>query len=484
MPPWSHHVDPLPRCTIRKTRLRYAQAGERGGWWVCFILGLGVAMPASSTFVSVNTPIGVAVDAERLLYTQYTVTSPGDPTIFSVSDTGVVSIFAPSFPSASGNIEKYIDISPGLGAWASKAHYVYVTHGSEIYEITPDGTQVSLFATLPSGTATHSGITFDGEGTFNNDMIVTDPSGNVFRADSVGSVTLVATIGEPPIEGPSVVPAGFGPHGGEVWVAAETAGAVFAVRNDGTVSVITREIPGAENVRVVPGDLSEFGASGGAYFAADYPARLIKYPAADFVNLAGNVLVGQEVSGGGIMMISESSGTYNVSPFDPSAFQGSAEGAAFVGPGRTLLVYAAKFLCGRLGPLDPKVETPVGPGSYTTAINVHNPSHRPVVMTKKAILLFAGASREKPETPRPPSRPHRLELGPDWGVEIDCQDIREVLLRSEQGVIVPAPTFIKGWVVLESTSPLDVEVVYTAQGLQRGLSLATERVHPTEVGPS
>jgi hypothetical protein len=295
-------------------------------------------------------------------------------------------------------------------------------------------------------------------------------------------VTPAATVDESPIEGPSVVPAGFGPHGGEVWVAAEAAGAVLAVRNDGTVSVITREIPGAENVRVVPAELFEFGSSGGAYFAADYPARILKYPAADFANLAGNVLVGQEVTGGGIMMISETGGTYNVSPFDPSAFQGSAEGAAFVGPGRTLLVYAAKFLCGRLGELDPKVETPVGPGSYTTAINVHNPNHRPVVITKKAILLFAGASRE-PEIPRPPSRRHRLELGPDWGVEIDCQDIREILLRSDQGVIVPAPIFIKGWVVLESTSPLDVEVVYTAQGLQGGLSLATERVHPTKVGP-
>ena len=436
-------------------------------------------MPASSTFVSVNTPIGVAVDTQRLLYTQYTVTNPGDPAIFSVSDTGTVSTFAPSFPSTSGSVEKYIDINPGLGAWASKAHFIYVTQGREIYEITPDGTQVSLFAALPSGAATHAGITFDGEGTFNNDMIVTDPGGSVFRVDSTGSsVTLVATVDESPIEGPAVVPVGFGPHGGEVWVAAEGAGAVLAVRNDGTVSVITREIPGAENVRVVPAEPSEFGASGGAYFAADYPARIIKYPAADLASLAGNVLVGQEVAGGGITMISESGGTYNVSPFDPSAFQGSAEGAAFVGPGRALLVYAAKFLCGRLGELDPKVEPPVGPGSYTTAINIHNPNHRPVVLTKKAILLFPSVSRE-PETPHGPSRLYRLELNPDWGVEIDCQDIREVLLKGEH---LPS-TFIKGWVVIESTSPLDVEVVYTAQGPKGGLSLATERVHPTKVGP-
>ena len=76
------------------------------------------------------------------------------------------------------------------------------------------------------------------------------------------------------------------------------------------------------------------------------------------------------------------------------------------------------------------------------------------------------------------------ELGPDWGLEIDCRDIRELLLEVVPGQPGPkAPTFIKGWVVIESTSPLDVEVVYTAQGLKGGLSLATERVHPTKVGP-
>lgn len=145
-----------------------------------------------------------------------------------------------------------------------------------------------------------------------------------------------------------------------------------------------------------------------------------------------------------------------------------------------MLVYAAKFLCGRLES-DPKLEPPVGPGSYTTAINVHNPNRRPVVIIKKAVLLFfVGDSREELEIPRPPGRRYLLELGPDWGVEIDCRDIREHLLRGEQGATA---TFIKGWVVLESNRPLDVEVVYTAQGLQGGgIALTTERVHPAKAG--
>jgi hypothetical protein len=287
-----------------------------------------------------------------------------------------------------------------------------------------------------------------------------------------------------------VVPVGFGPNGGEVWVAAEDRGVVFAVRNDGTVSVITREIPGAEYVRVIPTALAELEASGGAYFTADYPQRIVKYPASDFAGLGGNVLVGQEVSGGAIMMISESGGAYSVSPFDPHAYTGSAEGAAFAEPGRALLVYAAKFLCGRFEGESEQLEGPVKPGNYRTAINIHNPNRHSVAFVKKAVLLFAGstllAAREL-EVPRPPGKRYRLELRPDWGVEIDCRDIREVLLRDavDAEPTVRSPVFIKGWVVVESASALDVEVVYTAHGLREGrpegFAMTTERVLPTNI---
>jgi hypothetical protein len=460
-------------------------------------------MPASSTFVSVNGPVGMAVDTDRLLYTQLSVANSGDPAIFSVSDTGVQTVFAPTFPSAEGDVEKYIAINPGLGPWANKAHYVYVAQGNEIYEIGPDGTNVSLFASIvqaverePGGNVTLpgslTGITFDSVGTFNHDMIVTFCArstdldlGGVLRVDSIGAVTSVTDIPEVPIHGPAVAPAGFGPHGGEIWVAAEGSGMVYAVRSDSTIMSVTNmnEIPGAENVRVIPGKLTELGASGGVYFAADYPGRITMYAASDFAHLAGNVLVGQKVSGGGIMMISESGGTYNVSQFDPSAFQGQAQDAAFVGAGRARLVYAAKFLCGHLGPSDsgPMADAPIRPGGYATTISIHNPNSYPVAITKKAVLLADDPSQE-PEAPQPPTPPHNLVLGPDWGVEIDCRDIREVLLSNE-GLTVAAPTFIKGWVVLEATSPLDVVVVHTAEGHQGGFALATERVHFTEVDP-
>ena len=442
-------------------------------------------MATPSTFVNVNQPIGIAATQDGLLYTQYCVANAGEPTIFKVTDTGTPSVFAPAFPSQAGCVEKYLDVNPGLGPWASKVRYVYVTQGSDVFEITPDGSAVTLFATIPSGVSTHSGITFNRVGTFANDMILTDITGNVFRVSSAGAVTQVTSVNAV-IEGPAVVPAALGPHGSEVWVAAEAAGTVYSVSASGTVSVIATGIPGAENVRVIPAEPAQLGSSGGAYFAADFPVRIIKFPASDFTGLGGNVLVGQEAPGGGIQMISFTGGAYTVSTFQGGAFQGDAEGAAFVETIGGPFVYAAKFVCGRfLGERQPAEEGPVEPGSYATAINIHNPHARTVTFVKKAVLLFVGTEEEKGfEIPRPPHRARTAELGPDWGMEIDCRDVRDVLLSDQPGVPGPqAPVFIKGWVVIESPEPLDVVAVYTVRALAEpgGVSIATDRVTATRL---
>src|SRR6478736_3327651 len=147
-------------------------------------------------------------------------------------------------------------------------------------------------------------------------------------------------------------------------------------------------------------------------------------------------------------------------------------------------VYSAKFLCGELKPSEGKVEQPVEGGRYATAINVHNPSPRPVLFRKKAVLLFDGSHpAEAVERPIPPGRPITRELGPDFGLEIDCRDIREVLLRGVGGPQgPPAPTFIKGWVVIETMtdSPLDIVAVYTVESLAtpaaQAPSIAVDRV--------
>jgi hypothetical protein len=154
-----------------------------------------------------------------------------------------------------------------------------------------------------------------------------------------------------------------------------------------------------------------------------------------------------------------------------------------------MTVYAAKFLCGEFGrePSESNVEGPVKPGNYATAINIHNPHpSQPVFFRKKGVLLFAGSKadpRQELERPRPPGHSIPVELGPDWGMEIDCFDIRKRLIPEAPD----APVFIKGWVVLESFAPwpLDVEAVHTGhtflEGKPEGFSMTTERITGTSI---
>jgi hypothetical protein len=152
-----------------------------------------------------------------------------------------------------------------------------------------------------------------------------------------------------------------------------------------------------------------------------------------------------------------------------------------------LTVYAAKFLCGEFArdkaSQKGNVEGPVRPGHYATAINIHNPhpSER-LSFRKKAVLLFAGSKPEPTPTPEEPKKPGRLiqaeDLPPDGGMEIDCFDIRKVLLPDAPA----APTFIKGWVIIETYAhwPLDVEAVYTAHTFRddqpEGFAMTMERI--------
>jgi hypothetical protein len=148
-----------------------------------------------------------------------------------------------------------------------------------------------------------------------------------------------------------------------------------------------------------------------------------------------------------------------------------------------MLVYAAKFILGSMSaPSQPTEEGPVEPGSYATAINVHNPSPREAVtFVKKAILLFSETEVMKEgvyEVPKPPSERIEAQLGPDYGMEIDGRDIRQKLLK---GQAPAAPQFIKGWVVIESPLPLDVVAVYTVRAPNGGVSIAIDRVIPTQL---
>jgi len=154
-----------------------------------------------------------------------------------------------------------------------------------------------------------------------------------------------------------------------------------------------------------------------------------------------------------------------------------------------LIVYSAKFLCGpALG------KEGVQRGSYSTAINIHNPNNGTVYLYKKAVI----AKRE--DEPRGKiSDFHRVILQADEAIEVDCIDIIS-LFGAEQEVELTAPSqqtqtilqttavspvsplirFIKGFVVIYSTAPLDVAAVYTASTAV-GFGFDVEYISPSRV---
>lgn len=115
--------------------------------------------------------------------------------------------------------------------------------------------------------------------------------------------------------------------------------------------------------------------------------------------------------------------------------------------------YAAKIVCGvQKDPDDLRLAR----GVYATTVNVHNPDAAPVAITKKLALSY----------PPPEQRPGEVKkigsdlLGPDQALKTDCMDLRKRLFPGG----FPSP-YIEGFVVLQSSDPLDVTAVYTTATL-------------------
>ncbi|MBM3155023.1 MAG: hypothetical protein FJ008_06765 [Chloroflexi bacterium] len=161
-------------------------------------------------------------------------------------------------------------------------------------------------------------------------------------------------------------------------------------------------------------------------------------------------------------------------------------------------VYSVKFLC---GPSFGKEG--VQPGSYSTAINVHNPHNQTVYLYKKAVI----AKREDEPRGRI-SGFRRVVLAPDEAIEIDCIDIVSLFRGLQRATVAPPPqqvttaaqlqisvvpaeeqptpqnqptVFAKGFVVIYASAPLDVVAVYTAS-TAGGFSLDVEYVGATGRG--
>lgn len=149
----------------------------------------------------------------------------------------------------------------------------------------------------------------------------------------------------------------------------------------------------------------------------------------------------------------------------------------------TLAVFSAKFLCGTIPPAAGDPQFPSGsdllvPGTYLTAVNLHNPNARAVQFRKKAVVTLPERNKDR----GPVSRAVVEVLGSDQGLEVDCQDVVG-LLFPPTGPAAPnlRTAFLKGFVVIEQEIrtfregneapapfdvPMDVVAVYTLKNVE------------------
>ena len=285
---------------------------------------------------------GLAATQNNLLFTtQY------QPNLYQIDASGTsCTLFAVLPPPSSvpiGVYEEYIAISPGVGGF--QAGYIFVNQFEKIFKISPDGTTVTLFATIPTWTnhvAFHGGLTFDTSGNYGLKLIATgqnaaDGHGEVYTIDSAGTATKLANLSgnfsTGITEGPQITLPSFTPAPSKLILTQEDANLVLIVNPDGSVNTLNTlsDIAGAN---VIPANVCSLVGPNAAFFTTDWAhGRVLKYAAGDVPPAGGVLLPVENTTPAASVFLQNNSGVISV--FDNDPFVGAAspivhEGSTFV----------------------------------------------------------------------------------------------------------------------------------------------------------
>ena len=162
-----------------------------------------------------------------------------------------------------------------------------------IVRISPDGSTIkNPWVTLPGESGLLRGSLFqDRYCSFNGDLIVVTTAGNVWRVNSAGTPTLLASIGTH-LEGVTTVPndpAKYGPWAGKILAGAEQQSRIYAIDSSGNVEFYELGI-NPEDIDIIPDNENFFGVDfGGATLWGASPS--------EFDGMEGDVLIAQEFPG-------------------------------------------------------------------------------------------------------------------------------------------------------------------------------------------
>jgi hypothetical protein len=273
---------------------------------VVLVVGCLTVMPGQASAVTLNVftdphvaatsaafggagTIGFAYAGDKFVGS---VQKDGTNVLYSTNLTGGnVQLFAPTVNLiGSPSSEHFVTSSLGLGGFPSRD--IYVAAGNTVVHINNAGTTSNTFVSGLNGSV--RGILFDAIGSFGHDMLITTDSGNVYRVNSLGTTSLLASVGED-TEGLDIAPlgAGFGGHDGQLIVASEGSGRIRAITTLGIITNLTApgSLPGAEELTFVPLNLGASGNPVEGFYGADYTPNVVKANASDFTGFLGDVVV-------------------------------------------------------------------------------------------------------------------------------------------------------------------------------------------------
>jgi hypothetical protein len=125
--------------------------------------------------------------------------------------------------------------------------------------------------------------------------------------------------------------------------------------------------------------------------------------------------------------------------------------------------YAAKVVCSSAA-----ARSPLVPQAYATSVNVNNPSDSLIVFIRKRLVITFPPGFQLSQAPLKPMNDSLLQ---SFALQTDCLD-----LRRRYGLTQP---FFEGFVVVQSTMPVDVTAVYTVPGGVDVVQVAERKVFVT-----
>jgi hypothetical protein len=287
-----------------------------------------------------------------------------DNQLFSTSLTGgSVATFGAPLPESSSSVgEVVVAASLGQAGFASGDIYAGSGADGKIYHFSNSGSSQSLFATLPGVAGSVRQIFFDPGSSFGGNMLVTTSSGNIYKINSSGTVSLVTSVGED-TEGMDIATSAWGSFAGDLLVGSEGSGTIRLISPTGVITPVPLSFSGAETVSFVPLNLNGSDPLQG-FYVANYPTNMQFANASNFTGLLGDAIVTDEFGGSTMWDVHYNGTTFTRTPFtftgnSISQFEdgifvtaqreviGSPEPSSLLLVGSTLLFFGLRYILRR-----------------------------------------------------------------------------------------------------------------------------------------